>query len=164
MNERVEEATLPRRGWGIAIALGLVALVVGALAFASRVSDLAVPSFIDRYGALVMGAALGFGLTGAAIVSARPEHRMGWLMTTIGTALAITLFLQEYAIVAIHEPDSGLFGGGWALALASAVDQTAFDAAVTTWLGSNGDDMPYFQGTLRVLYLYAAAGKFRPEL
>ena len=70
MNDRVGETT--GRGWGLAIAIGIVALVAGALAFATRVADLPVPSFVDRYGALGMGAALGFGLTGAAIVSARP--------------------------------------------------------------------------------------------
>jgi endo-1,4-beta-D-glucanase Y len=59
-------------------------------------------------------------------------------------------------------PNNSAFVG--AFALASASDQTAFDAAVTSWLGSGGDDVPYFQGTLRVLYLYAAAGKFRSGL
>jgi hypothetical protein len=36
---------------------------------------------------------------------------------------------------------------------------------VTAWLGSTtSDDKPYFQGTLRVLYLLAAAGKFGSTL
>jgi hypothetical protein len=32
------------------------------------------------------------------------------------------------------------------------------------WLGATLDDTPYFQGTLRVLYLLVAAGKFSSTL
>jgi len=73
----------------------------------------------------------------------------------------VNTWVSTNGLVGTHPNNSAFVG---ALALASAVDQAALDAAVTTWLGSNGDDMPYFQGTLRVLYLYAAAGKFRPGL
>lgn len=59
-------------------------------------------------------------------------------------------------------PNNSAFLGSFALA--AAYDQQALDAAVTSWLGSNGDDNPYFQGTLRVLYLLAAAGKFPSTL
>jgi len=59
-------------------------------------------------------------------------------------------------------PSNSAFLGSFALA--AAYDQQAFDAAVSSWLGSNGDDSPYFQGTLRVLYLLAAAGKFPSTL
>jgi endo-1,4-beta-D-glucanase Y len=59
-------------------------------------------------------------------------------------------------------PNNSAFVGSFALA--AAYDQTKLDAAVTSWLHSNGDDTPYFQGTLRVLYLLAAAGKFPSTL
>jgi hypothetical protein len=59
-------------------------------------------------------------------------------------------------------PNNSAFIG--ALALAAAYDQGKLDSAVTSWLGGNGDDSPYFQGTLRVLYLLAAAGKFPSTL
>jgi endo-1,4-beta-D-glucanase Y len=47
-----------------------------------------------------------------------------------------------------------------AFALSYAHDQAKFDSAVSAWLGASGDDKPYFQHTLRLLYLLAAAGKF----
>lgn len=47
-----------------------------------------------------------------------------------------------------------------AFALAAAYDPAKFEAAMTVWLNTKGDDVPYFQATLRMLYLLAAAGKF----
>jgi endo-1,4-beta-D-glucanase Y len=49
-------------------------------------------------------------------------------------------------------------------ALAGAYDQGKFDSFMTSWLGATLDDAPYFQGTLRVLYLLVAAGKFSSTL
>jgi endo-1,4-beta-D-glucanase Y len=59
-------------------------------------------------------------------------------------------------------PNNSAFLGSFALA--AAYDQQALDTAVSSWLASSGDDSPYFQGTLRVLYLLAAAGKFPSTL
>ncbi|MGC4091644.1 MAG: glycosyl hydrolase family 8 [Polyangiaceae bacterium] len=55
-------------------------------------------------------------------------------------------------------PKNSAFLG--AFALAAAYDKAKFDAAVSSWLGAGGDDGPYFQATLRLLYLLAAAGRF----
>ncbi len=74
----------------------------------------------------------------------------------------VNTWVAAHGLTGSTLPNNSAFVG--ALSLASAVDQAALDAAVTTWLGSNGDDMPYFQGTLRVLYLHAAAGKFPSTL
>lgn len=84
-----------------------------------------------------------------------------------GDARALTFLKNVNTWVTAHglvgtQPNNSAFVG--ALALASAYDQAKLDAAVTTWLGSKGDDTPYFQGTLRVLYLLAAAGKFPSTL
>jgi endo-1,4-beta-D-glucanase Y len=84
-----------------------------------------------------------------------------------GEARALTFLKNVNAWVDAHglvgsQPNNSAFVG--ALALASAYDKAKLDAAVTTWLGSKGDDMPYFQGTLRVLYLFAAAGQFPSTL
>ena len=35
---------------------------------------------------------------------------------------------------------------------------------MSAWLGATMDDTPYFQGTLRVLYLLVAAGRFSSTL
>jgi len=51
------------------------------------------------------------------------------------------------------------FLGAFALS-ATPLGQTKLDAYVTSWLGAQTDDMPYFQATLRRLYLHAAAGQF----
>ena len=59
-------------------------------------------------------------------------------------------------------PNNSAFIGSFALA--AAYDQAKLDSAVQSWLAGNGDDTPYFQGTLRVLYLLAAAGKFPSTL
>jgi len=49
-------------------------------------------------------------------------------------------------------------------ALAGAYDQGKFDSYMTSWLSAKLDDGPYYQGTLRVLYLLVAAGKFSSTL
>lgn len=74
----------------------------------------------------------------------------------------VNTWVDANGLVNSTQPNNSAFVG--ALALASAYDQAKLDAAVTTWLASKGDDMPYFQGTLRVLYLLAAAGKFPSTL
>jgi endo-1,4-beta-D-glucanase Y len=45
-------------------------------------------------------------------------------------------------------------------ALSAIYDQTKFDGYVGSWLGAMVDDTPYYQGTLRLLYLLVAAGRF----
>lgn len=52
-----------------------------------------------------------------------------------------------------------------AFALSGITDKAKLDAYVGAWLGdTQGDDKPYFQGTLRVLYLMTAAGRFSSTL
>jgi len=51
-----------------------------------------------------------------------------------------------------------------AFALAGGYEQSKFDGYMRAWLGAQLDDMPYYQGTLRVLYLLVAAGKFSSTL
>lgn len=51
-----------------------------------------------------------------------------------------------------------------AFALSGVTDSATLDRYVADWLGSGGDDGPYFQGTLRVLYLLVAAGRFPSTL
>ncbi|HEX3853365.1 MAG TPA: glycosyl hydrolase family 8, partial [Polyangiaceae bacterium] len=52
-----------------------------------------------------------------------------------------------------------------AFALAGGYEQGKFDGYMNGWLNAaNLDDTPYFQGTLRVLYLLVAAGKFSSTL
>jgi endo-1,4-beta-D-glucanase Y len=49
-------------------------------------------------------------------------------------------------------------------ALAGGYDQAKFDSYVMSWLGAKLDDTEYYSGTLRVLYLLVAAGKFSSTL
>lgn len=51
-----------------------------------------------------------------------------------------------------------------AFALGGAYDQGKFDGYMSAWLSANLNDAPYYQGTLRVLYLLVAAGKFSSTL
>jgi endo-1,4-beta-D-glucanase Y len=51
-----------------------------------------------------------------------------------------------------------------AFALAGGYQQGKFDDYMAAWMGAELDDAPYFQGTLRVLYLLVAAGKFSSTL
>ncbi len=51
-----------------------------------------------------------------------------------------------------------------AFALAGGYEQGKFDGYLTAWLSAEVDDDPYYQGTLRVLYLFVAAGKFSSTL
>jgi endo-1,4-beta-D-glucanase Y len=73
----------------------------------------------------------------------------------------VNTWVASHSLTNTHPNNSAFVG---ALALASAVDQEKLDASVAAWLAAMGDDMPYFQGTLRVLYLHAAAGKFPSTL
>jgi len=49
-------------------------------------------------------------------------------------------------------------------ALAGGYEQGKFDGYMSGWLSAKVDDAPYYQGTLRVLYLLVAAGKFSSTL
>jgi len=63
---------------------------------------------------------------------------------------------------AAQEHNSAFIG---AFALAGITDQAKLDGYVNAWLAdTQGDDKPYFQGTLRVLYLMTAAGRFSSSL
>ncbi len=62
---------------------------------------------------------------------------------------------------AAQQQNSAFIG---AFALAGAYDPTKFNAYMSAWLGAKMDDTPYFQGTLRVLYLLVAAGRFSSTL
>jgi Glycosyl hydrolases family 8 len=63
---------------------------------------------------------------------------------------------------AAQEHNSAFIG---AFALAGVYDQAKLDGYVTAWLAdTQSDDAPYFQGTLRVLYLMTAAGRFSSTL
>ena len=62
---------------------------------------------------------------------------------------------------AAQEQNSAFIG---AFALAGGYDQGKFDGYLTGWLGAQLDDTQYYHGTLRVLYLLVAAGKFSSTL
>ncbi len=51
-----------------------------------------------------------------------------------------------------------------AFALAGGYEQGKFDGYMNAWRSAKLNDAPYFQGTLRVLYLLVAAGKFSSTL
>jgi hypothetical protein len=51
-----------------------------------------------------------------------------------------------------------------AFALSGGYEQGKFDGYMASWRGATVDDAPYYQGTLRVLYLLVAAGKFTSTL
>ena len=56
--------------------------------------------------------------------------------------------------------NNSAFVGGFADS-GIAISQAKIDAYVKDWLGAAGmDDTPYFQGTLRPLYLLVAGGQF----
>ena len=62
---------------------------------------------------------------------------------------------------AAQQQNSAFLG---AFALASAYEQGKLDSSVSRWLQADVDDAPYYQATLRVLYLLVAAGKFSSTL
>jgi endo-1,4-beta-D-glucanase Y len=62
---------------------------------------------------------------------------------------------------AAQQQNSAFIG---AFALAGGYDQGKFDGYMSGWLGARLDDTPYYQGTLRLLYLLAATGKFSSTL
>jgi len=65
---------------------------------------------------------------------------------------------QHGGLPAAAQQQNSAFVG--AFALAGGYDQARFDGYVSRWLGADLVDAPYYQGTLRVLYLLVAAGKF----
>jgi endoglucanase len=62
---------------------------------------------------------------------------------------------------AAQQQNSAFIG---AFALAGGYEQGKFDSYMSAWLNAQVDDAPYYQGTLRVLYLLVAAGKFSSTL
>jgi len=62
---------------------------------------------------------------------------------------------------AAQQQNSAFIG---AFALAGGYDQGKFDGYMNAWLHAQMDDTPYYQATLRVLYLLVAAGKFSSTL
>jgi len=62
---------------------------------------------------------------------------------------------------AAQQQNSAFIG---AFALAGSYDPSKFNTYMAAWLGAKSDDTPYFQGTLRVLYLLVAAGRFSSTL
>lgn len=65
---------------------------------------------------------------------------------------------QHGGLPAAAQQQNSAFVG--AFALAGGYDQAKFDGYMSGWLGADLSDAPYYQGTLRVLYLLVAAGKF----
>jgi endo-1,4-beta-D-glucanase Y len=65
---------------------------------------------------------------------------------------------QHGGLPAAAQQQNSAFIG--AFALAGGYDQAKFDGYMSGWLGADLLDAPYYQGTLRVLYLLVAAGKF----
>jgi endo-1,4-beta-D-glucanase Y len=61
----------------------------------------------------------------------------------------------------VQQQNSAFVG---AFALAGAYDQAKFDTYMSGWLNADLDDKPYYQGSLRVIYLLVAAGKFSSTL
>jgi endo-1,4-beta-D-glucanase Y len=55
------------------------------------------------------------------------------------------------------------FLGAFALS-GIAIDQATFDSYYSSWMNAQKDDNPYFQATLRVVYLLVAAGQFASTL
>lgn len=58
--------------------------------------------------------------------------------------------------------NNSAFNGSFALT--GVTDQAKFDGYMAQWLSAEGDDVPYFQATLRVLYLLVAGGRFPSTL
>lgn len=110
-----------RGGWAAPLGGGIVVVLVAGLAFEPAIADLPVPGFVARFNPVRLGAALGFGLTGAAVVGTDASNRIGWLMVGIGGSQALSMFLEGYGVVALHEPGAGLVAGDWAIAFASAL-------------------------------------------
>jgi endo-1,4-beta-D-glucanase Y len=62
---------------------------------------------------------------------------------------------------AAQQQNSAFIG---AFALSGGYEQGKFDGYMTSWLSATVDDQAYYSGTLRVLYLLVAAGKFSSTL
>jgi endo-1,4-beta-D-glucanase Y len=72
----------------------------------------------------------------------------------------VTTYVDGHGGVAgVPFDKNSAFLGGFALS-AMPFGQTKLDGYVSAWLGAQVDDTPYFQATLRRLYLQLAAGQF----
>lgn len=111
---RFERGSAGGAGLSVAAAVGILVAVAGALAFEPRLSDLGVPSFVDRFNPFRMLGALGFGLSGAFVVAVRPRHRVGWLLLGVGAMQAASLLLANYGLAGIYDASRDLPGERWA--------------------------------------------------
>jgi endo-1,4-beta-D-glucanase Y len=79
--------------------------------------------------------------------------------TLEATAARVT---KEGGIPAGTYPNNSAFQGAFALSFIT--DQQSFDSMTEAWMNAGGDDTPYFQATLRLLYLQVALGRFPSTL
>jgi len=100
---------------GLSAGCPLLVAVSVALAFEPRLSELGVPGFVERFNVFRAASALGFGLPGAFLLAVRPRNRIGWLLSGIGAAQALSLLAANYGLVGIHDASRSLPGDRWAL-------------------------------------------------
>ncbi|WP_448626639.1 histidine kinase [Geodermatophilus sp. URMC 64] len=88
---------MARQGW--ARAAWIVPAICAALLLAAFLFEQSTATrvFADVEVLANVPLSVGFSLVGALIVSRRPGNRLGWLFLGSGTAMALVLFVYEYA-------------------------------------------------------------------
>jgi two-component system NarL family sensor kinase len=110
---------------GLGIASAVLVMVVTALGFEFRLSELGT-TFVERFNVLRAASALGFGLPGAFVVAVRPRNRIGWLLAAVGVAQAVSLLGSNYGLAGIHDPTGSLPGDGWAMWVSEGIWSPAY--------------------------------------
>jgi endo-1,4-beta-D-glucanase Y len=96
--------------------------------------------------------AVDYAWTGDAGAKSFLQAMSGWIDSHSGIPQAAQMLPNG------GQGNNSAFIGSFALT--AIYDQSKLDGYVSAWLAAMVDDTPYYQGTLRLLYLLLAAGKF----
>ena len=109
-----------RVAWALA-GVTLVLVVVDGVVTAQYRHLLSEAAVAEHGFPFVDGAVLGCAAMGAVIISADSRHPIGWLLSIIGVATALSLVTEAYALWVLHEggPGPSSLGGlaGWVSSL-----------------------------------------------
>jgi len=109
------------------------------------------------------------GFAGNGYDACRVPWRLAIDYAWTGEARAQTLLswasgqIDASSMAAMSTDQNSAFFGALALT-GTAVSQEKADAYYSTWTTANLDDAPYYQGTLKLIYLMQAAGQFPSTL
>lgn len=124
----------------------------------ARMTDALIPDWCDADGADWYGAGYGYESVRAPWRIAIDYALTGEPRAKIVLDKLITYVDKKGGPAGVPFDANSAFRGSFTMP--ALVDAAKLNSYYDSWIGSNMDDGPYYQGTLRVLFIQAAAGIF----